>query len=158
MKLSEITGEDLIFPNLEATTVSGILKEMAHGVCVAGKYSDEELLYERLMQRENQESTGIPGPNGLAIPHCKVENLHQLILAIGYGQPNGVDFKAIDGQRTKFFFLLISPSNESIPYLRALASLSRLLKSPTFVTQLLTRPAPNELLRLIQQEESLSLK
>ena len=156
MKLSEITSEDLIFPVLEATTVPGILRELAHGVCVAGKYPDEETLFERLMQRESQESTGIP--NGLAIPHCKVENLRQLILAIAYAPPEGVDFKAIDGQRTQFFFMLISPSNESVPYLRALASLSRLLKSPTFMAQLHNRPPAAELLRFIREEESLPVK
>ena len=156
MKLSEITAENLIFPTLEATSIPGILRELARGVCAAGKYPDEELLYQRLMQRESQESTGIP--NGLAIPHCKVENLRQLILAIGYAPSNGVDFKAMDGQRTNFFFLLISPSNESVPYLRALASLSRLLKSPTFLAELHKRPAASELLRFIREEESLAVK
>lgn len=155
MKLSEITGEDLIFPNLTATTISGILRELAHGVCAAGKYSDEETLYQRLMQRESQESTGIG--KGLAIPHCKVENLHQLILAIGYA-PTGVDYKAMDGERTQFFFLLISPSNEAVQNLRALAALSRLLKSPAFMTQLHARPGKTELLRLIREEESLTVK
>jgi mannitol/fructose-specific phosphotransferase system IIA component (Ntr-type) len=155
MKLSEITSEDLIFPDLKATSVSGILRELAHGVCEAGKYSDEETLYQRLMQRESQESTGIG--KGLAIPHCKVEDLRQLILAIGYA-PTGVDYKAIDGERTQFFFLLISPSNEAVQNLRALAALSRLLKSPTFMTQLQARPGKAELLRLIREEESLPAK
>jgi PTS system nitrogen regulatory IIA component len=155
MKLSEITGEDLIFPDLKATTVPGILRELAHGVCEAGKYSDEEMLYERLLQRENQESTGIG--KGIAIPHCKVDNLRQLILAIGYSAP-GLDYKAIDGERTQFFFLLISPSNEAVQNLRALAALSRLLKSPTFMTQLQTHPGKAELLQLIREEETQPVK
>src|SRR5687768_2379101 len=94
MKLSEIVSESVIFPELKATTVSGILREFAECICETGKFSDPEMLYDRMMQRESQESTGIG--NGVAIPHCKVDNLNEVILAIGYS-PEGVDFKAIDG-------------------------------------------------------------
>ncbi len=102
MRLSEIISENLIFPELKGSNVSGILREFAESICQTGKFSDPELLYDRLMQRENQESTGIG--NGIAIPHCKVENLNEVILAVGYS-PDGVDFKAIDGNKTFFFFL-----------------------------------------------------
>jgi len=151
MKLSDIINEELIYTELKGTTVSAILREFAEGICAAGKFSDSNLLYERLLQRESQESTGIG--KGIAIPHCKVENLHELVLAIGYA-PEGVDFHAIDGERTQFFFLLVSPANEAVLNLRALSALSRLLKSPEFMTRLHKRPDKFELLRLIREEEN----
>jgi PTS system nitrogen regulatory IIA component len=151
MKLSEIVSENLIFPDLKATNVPGILREFAEGICASGKFSKADTLYERLLQRENQESTGIG--NGIAIPHCKVENLNEVILAIGYS-PAGVDFKAIDGNKTHFFFLVLAPANSSVLHLRALAALSRLLKSQNFMAQLQKRPGQKELIGLIREEES----
>lgn len=155
MKLSEIVSENLIFPELTSTNVAGILHEFAESICKAGKFSDPELLYERLMQREGQESTGIG--NGVAIPHCKIENLNEVILAVGYAL-NGVDFKAIDGAKTYFFFLVLSPASSSVLHLRALAALSRLLKSANFMTQLQTRPDRTRLVNLIREEEESLVK
>ena len=155
MKLSEIINENLIFPDLKSATVSGILHEFAEGICAAGKFSDIEVLQDRLLQRESQESTGIG--NGIAIPHCKVDNLNELILAVGYA-PSGVDFKAIDGNRTNFFFVVISPASSSVLHLRALAALSRLLKSPSFMSQLQKRPGKIELIQLIRDEENSLVK
>ena len=155
MKLSEIINEDLIFPDLKSTSVSGILREIAEGICSSGKFTDAATLQERLLQRESQESTGVA--NGIAIPHCKVDNLNELILAVAYA-PEGVDFKAVDGNRTKFFFVVISPASSSVLHLRALAALARLIKSPSFVSQLQQRPGKSELLQLIRDEENSFVK
>jgi len=151
MKLSELVNENLILPSLTGTDVPSVLKEFSEAICHSGKYTNENLLFQKLLERENQESTGIG--NGVAIPHCKIDNLSEVILSIGYSD-NGVDFRAIDGQKTIFFFVVISPSNASVLHLRTLAALSRLLKSPTFFTKLLQRPGKSELIQLIQQEEA----
>jgi mannitol/fructose-specific phosphotransferase system IIA component (Ntr-type) len=150
MKLSDLITEDLIIPSLNGNDVSTVLREFAAAICASGKYNDEELLYLRLLERENQESTGIG--NGVAIPHCKVDNLQQVVLSIGYSK-NGVDFKAIDGKPTYFFFVVISSSSASVLHLRTLAALSRLLKSPAFIAQLQLRPEKHELMELIRRQE-----
>ncbi len=150
MKLSEILNEDLILPALEGRDVPSVLQEFANAICVAGKFSDRQLLFDRLFDRENQESTGIG--NGVAIPHCKIDNLSDVILSIGYSE-QGVDFKAIDGEPTYYFFVVVSPSSSSVMHLRTLAAVSRLLKSPGFLAALRQRPGRRELIALIRQEE-----
>jgi PTS system nitrogen regulatory IIA component len=150
MKLSDLITEDLILPSLSGKDVPSVLMEFSAAICASGKYSNQQLLFQRLLERESQESTGIG--NGIAIPHCKVENLGQVILSIGYSD-SGVNFKAIDGQPTNFFFVVISPSNSSVLHLRTLAALSRLLKSQTFLSRLGQRPGKAELIQLIKQEE-----
>jgi PTS system nitrogen regulatory IIA component len=150
MKLSEILIEDLIIPSLEGTDISSVLKEFSNAICLAGKFSDPHLLFDRLYEREKQESTGIG--NGVAIPHCKIDNLQSVILSIGYST-QGVDFKAIDGELTFYFFLVVSPSSSSVLHLRTLAAVSRLLKSPGFLAALRQRPAKTDLINLIRQEE-----
>ncbi len=155
MKLSEVITEDLIFPDLKGTNVTDILQAFAQAICDAGKFFNPDVLYDRLMQRESQESTGIG--NGVAIPHCKVESLNEVILAVGYSS-TGVDFKAIDGNKTFFFFILLSPANSTVLHLKALAALSRLLKSSNFMAQLHKRPDKKELVDLIREEEGTLVK
>jgi mannitol/fructose-specific phosphotransferase system IIA component (Ntr-type) len=150
MKLSEILNEDLILPALEGTDVPSVLEEFANAICASGKFSDSHLLLDRLYDREKQESTGIG--NGVAIPHCKIDHLQDVILSIGYSD-QGVDFKAIDGEPTFYFFVVVSPSSSSVMHLRTLAAVSRLLKSPGFLSALRQRPGKKELIALIRQEE-----
>ncbi|HSP07099.1 MAG TPA: PTS sugar transporter subunit IIA [Acidobacteriota bacterium] len=150
MKLSEIVSEDLILPDLHGTDTPSVLREFADAVAAAGKCLDANTLYEKLLERENQESTGIG--NGVAIPHCKLDNLKDVVLAIGYSR-QGVGFRAIDGNPTFFFFVVLSPSNAAVQHLRTLAALSRLLKSQTFLTRLWQRPSGPDLIALIRQEE-----
>lgn len=150
MKLCEIVSENLILPSLVGTDTASVLREFADAVAAAGKCPDATALYEKLLERENQESTGIG--NGVAIPHCKMDNLQDVVLAIGYSQ-HGVEFHAIDGNPTFFFFVVLSPSNAAVQHLRTLAALSRLLKSQTFLTRLWQRPTASELIALIRQEE-----
>jgi nitrogen PTS system EIIA component len=150
MKLSEILNEDLILPSLEGTDVPSVLHEFSDAICAAGRFSDSQLLFERLYDREKQESTGIG--NGVAIPHCKIDNLQDIILSIGYSE-SGVDFRAIDGEATYYFFVVVSPSSSSVMHLRTLASVSRLLKSPGFLSALKQRPGKKELIDLIRHEE-----
>ncbi len=150
MKLSEIVSEDLVLPSLKGTDTPSVLHEFADVVCAAGRYPDAGVLFERLLDREKQESTGIG--NGIAIPHCKIENLQQIFLAIGYSSA-GVDYRAMDGQPTYFFFLIVSPANASVLHLRMLAALSRLLRSPHFMAGLKQRPGKIELIDLIRREE-----
>ena len=150
MKLSEILNEDLILPSLQGGDVPSILREFASAIFASGKFSDQQLLFDRLLDREKQESTGIG--NRVAIPHCKIDNLQDIILAIGYSD-QGVDFRAIDGEPTYYFFVVVSPSSSSVMHLRTLAAVSRLLKSPGFLHALQQRPGRKELIALIRQEE-----
>src|SRR5262249_30222777 len=95
MKLSDVVSEDLILPSLQGIDASSVLKEFADAICSSGKYSDTQALFDRLYEREQQESTGIG--NGVAIPHCKIDNLKDVLVAIGYSE-SGVDFHALDGK------------------------------------------------------------
>jgi PTS system nitrogen regulatory IIA component len=155
MKLSEIATEKLIFPEMKGTTVSAILREFAESICSAGKFSDPDLLYERLMDRESQASTDMG--NAVAIPHCRIENLNEVILAVGYS-PGGVDFKATEGHKSFFFFVVAGPANNPGLLLRTIANVARLIKSTHFMAQLQKRPGKSELMDLIREEEGTLVK
>lgn len=150
IKLSEILKEDLIIPDLSGKDAASVLRELSDALYRKGLISNPERLYDRLTEREKQESTGIG--NGVAIPHCKMEDIQDALLVVGYA-PSGIDFHAVDGGPTFIFFLVVTPVGSSVLHLRILAALSRLLKSSTFRDALQSWPSKTELLDLIRKEE-----
>jgi mannitol/fructose-specific phosphotransferase system IIA component (Ntr-type) len=150
MKLSELLSEELVIPSLKGTDIASVLREFAETIRDAGKFSDSDTIFQKLLDREKQESTGIG--KGLAIPHCKVEELPEVILAVGYSE-RGVNFRSIDGELTYFFFVVISPASASVLHLRVLAALSRLLRSRAFLSALQQRPGRRQMIDLMKREE-----
>lgn len=119
--------ERLVFPHLAATTVEEALAEMAAGLERAGVVTKAEDLARRLVEREAMGSTGLG--EGLAIPHCKVRELTDVVVAIGISQ-SGVDFHAADGEPVTVVFLVLSPADAPALHLQALARISRLIRVP----------------------------
>jgi mannitol/fructose-specific phosphotransferase system IIA component (Ntr-type) len=120
-------SERLIFPNLAATTVEEALAEMAVGLERAGVVAKAEELARRLVEREAMGSTGLGV--GLAIPHCKVRELTDVVVSIGISR-EGVDFRASDGEPVTVIFLVLSPADAPALHLQALARISRLIRLP----------------------------
>ncbi len=117
----------LIFPDLEGRTREEVLAEMAARLAGAGVVRDAGDLSRRLIEREGLGCTALGG--GIAIPHCKLKELSDVVLAIGR-RPGGVDFEAPDGVAVTILFLVLSPAQTPALHLQALARVSRWLKSP----------------------------
>src|SRR5688572_27542140 len=100
--------ERLVFPNLAASTLDGVLGELAAHLEKAGVVEDAEDLARRLVERERMGSTGLG--SGLAIPHCKLRDLADVVLAIGVSRM-GIDFGAPDGEPVTLLFLVLSPAD-----------------------------------------------
>lgn len=118
-------SERLVFPSLAATTVEAALAEMAAGLQSAGIVPDGADLAKKLVEREAMGSTGLGG--GLAIPHCKVRDLADVVVAIGISR-EGIDFRSADGQPVTILFLVLSPAESPALHLQALARISRLIR------------------------------
>lgn len=119
--------ERLVFPNLAATTAEEALAEMADGLERVGVVAKAGDIARRLVEREAMGSTGLGG--GLAIPHCKVRELADVVISIGISR-EGVDFHASDGQPVTVIFLVLSPADSPALHLQALARISRLIRMP----------------------------
>jgi PTS system nitrogen regulatory IIA component len=119
--------ERLVFPHLAAATAEAALTEMAEGLERAGVVGSASDLARRLVERETMGSTGLGG--GLAIPHCKVRELTEVVVAIGISR-SGVDFHSPDGQPVTVLFVVLSPAESPALHLQALARISRLIRMP----------------------------
>ncbi|HKV11565.1 MAG TPA: PTS sugar transporter subunit IIA [Thermoanaerobaculia bacterium] len=149
MRLGALTRPELIFPGLQATDRSQLLRLFADRIAAAGLVRNADDLYQKLWEREQIGSTGIG--SGIAIPHCKLKGLAQGVVAIGT-VPGGVDFGAVDGRPVRLVFLVISPLESPAEHLQVLAALSRWIKADRHSEGLLALDDPQAIYQYLDQE------
>lgn len=138
MELGTLVSPRLIFPALAGADARAILRTLAEAVGLTGEAGGSEELLRRLEEREALGSTAIGG--GVALPHCKVSGLHQVKVAVGVAAaPEGVDFRAADGLPVRVLFVVLSPETMPAAHLKALAAISRWVRTPGHVAGLLAR-------------------
>lgn len=132
MNLSEFIDFTSIRTKLSAGNKRQLLQML--GQVASQKLGLEpSLVVESILEREKLGSTGFGG--GVAIPHGKVEGLSQVYgLVARLDEP--VDFDAIDKMPVDVIFLLLSPPDAGADHLRALASVSRLIRQDSAIEKI----------------------
>lgn len=148
MELREFFSEDAVALDLKGESKDDILRELIGLLRLDEK--DEATLYKMLKRRENLGSTGIG--RGIAIPHCRSLVVNKLRVAFGR-KATGLDFKAIDGQPVRCFFLIVAPPLEvSNQYLPVLGKIAQFSKETDVPDRLLTITSPAEFMALLQEK------
>jgi nitrogen PTS system EIIA component len=147
---SFLVDERRIFPNLSGATLEEALAEMAAGLARAGVVADGAELARLLVERERMGSTGLGG--GLAIPHCKLRGIDDVILAVGVSR-GGIDFGAADGLPVRLLFLVLSPADAPALHLQALARISRVIRLPGVAGSLVEAATAGEIAATLREAE-----
>lgn len=148
MKLRDFFSPEAVELHLEGESKDEILKELIGLLRLDDK--SQAILYKTVKRRENLGSTGIG--KGIAIPHCRSLVVNRLRLAYGH-KPEGIDFKAIDGQPVYHFFLIVAPPLEvSNQYLPVLGKIAQFAKDPDVPRRLQEIPTIEEFLRLLEDK------
>jgi mannitol/fructose-specific phosphotransferase system IIA component (Ntr-type) len=137
MNLSDYLREESIQTGVTAPDKPSVLKaiaRLAKKSLLLQAVSEEEI-FQGLMAREKLGSTGFG--NGIAIPHCAMEYVMDFVVGV-LVVPDGVDFDALDGEKTKLFVFIIAPSEKKNEHIQVLSSISRVLRSPDNVSEILT--------------------
>jgi len=87
----------------------------------------EEILHE-LLEREKSFPTALG--HGIAVPHAYSSQLESRLCAIAQ-IPDGVDFRAPDGEPVRLAFLLLSPSGDPEGHLATMGEIARLVSDRT---------------------------
>ncbi len=151
MKISNILVQEAVILDLESKDKDGALVEMANILAATEPSLDSGKLVNVLRERESLQSTGMG--EGVAIPHGRIANLNQLMVAFARSR-KGVDFDSIDGQPTHLFFVLVVPESSGGQHLKALARISRFLRDETFRESLLEAETREEIIQAIQTEDA----
>ena len=140
-----------IFLDLRAGSMAAALEDLARRLKESGDIKDPADLASRLLEREKLGCTGLG--NGIAIPHCKLSGLENVLLAVGVSR-EGIDFHALDGKPVKLIFLVLSPAEAPAGHLQALARISRLVKTPGITEGILAASNAEQVGRLLLEAES----
>jgi PTS system nitrogen regulatory IIA component len=132
MQLSEFLDFEAIRVDLAAGNKRQLLNQLAQ--VAAGRLSiDPSDIADAIADRERLGSTGFGG--GVAIPHGKLAGLDR-VYALVARLAAPIDYKAIDGAPVDLVFMLLSPPDAGAEHLKALASVSRLIRNAGIVEKL----------------------
>jgi len=101
MRLDQIFKIEFPNDNLSSNSKKDVLAELINVLISSGLKIDRVKANDVLQQREKLGSTGIG--DGVAIPHGKVSDLNELVVAFGRSK-KGIAFDAIDGKPVHLFF------------------------------------------------------
>lgn len=150
MKLSEIIPPGCILRRLEGTGRDALFRAMTEHLHRQGFIRRPKEVAEKLTEREEMGSTAVG--HEVAIPHCKLGDLKEVLVAVGL-HPDGLPFGAPDGRPVRLFFFVLSPQTQPTAHLTALSRISKLVRAPGSLASLLAAPTPETFLEVLRQEE-----
>lgn len=154
MLLMDLLSEEVIEPELSATTRDGALAELIDLLVRTGNLAPEarERALTAVITREERQSTGLGA--GVAIPHGTCADVDEVVAALGIRR-EGLPFDAIDGAPVQLVILLLVPPNLLQAHIRTLAGIARVLNDSSLREQLIASTSAQDLLDfLIEREEA----
>jgi PTS system nitrogen regulatory IIA component len=151
MRVVDILTEELVIPQLQSSSKTEVLRELAQHLAVHHPEIQAEQLVTVLLDRERLGTTAIG--EGIAIPHGKLPGLKRVVAVFGRSF-KGIDCHSLDGALTRLFFLLVAPEDSAGVHLKALARVSRLLRDKAFRERLLQGDSQAGLYRVIREEDA----
>ena len=125
MEIKDLVSSEAVIPSLKANSKKQVLNELALFAAKLTGHQDQEI-FNILLERERLGTTGVG--NGVAIPHGKFPNLDKIYgIFVRMDQP--VDFESVDDMPVDLIFLLLVPEDAGADHLKALASISRLMRN-----------------------------
>ncbi|GIM30370.1 PTS system fructose-specific EIIABC component [Clostridium polyendosporum] len=155
MKITELLKKDTIIIDLKSKSKPEVINELVDKLYGAGRLNDKEEYKKAIIKREEQFSTGIG--DGIAIPHAKTAAVKTPALAFGRSK-EGIDYDSLDGNNAHIFFMIAASEGAHNDHLDTLSRLSSMLINEAFRNKLMSAASIEEILSLIDAEESAYLK
>lgn len=122
--LADLVAAAAVRHRLRATTKTDVLRQMAD-VAELAYDVPASAVFEGALERERLAGTGVE--DGVAVPHARLKDLARPRAVIAL-LDSPQDFNAPDGRAADIICLLLSPEDAGADHLKALASVSRLLR------------------------------
>lgn len=150
MELSDIIGIEAVRAPLKASSKKRLLQELAD---LAGEVYGlpAETVARALMEREGLGPTGVG--RGVAIPHARFAGVERVI-GLFVRLEKAVDFESIDRQPVDLVFALLAPQNAGAEHLKALARVSRTLRSDAVCTKLRSTFDPSAIYAILTDDKA----
>lgn len=151
MKIASLIDPKLVKCGLSARTKDEALNEIV-GVMASGTpgVTAEEL---RAALSEREKLGPFSMAKGSAFPHARTEKVSEFRIAVGTA-PEGIDFKAPDGNLIRVIVLFAIPKKHSNLYIHTLAQFLNLFSAEENLKQVLGASGSEELLEAIDAASS----
>lgn len=129
-------GELLVRDGIVLKSGASSKRQALHVVASAAAQAmglDEVRVFDALMEREALGSTGLG--SGVAVPHARLAGLES-VKAVFVRLDTPVAYDAVDDRPVDLMFALFAPPKAGAEHLRALAAVSRAMRSPELREQL----------------------
>lgn len=146
MNLRKVLSPAVISCDLPGRSKDEVIESLMDILMKTGKVRDRDAAMQSILEREQKMSTGIQ--NGVAIPHGKTDAVDDLVACFGVKKV-GVDFDALDGEKSRIFIMTLSPVNRSGPHVQFLAEISQLLTDAEKRGKLLAAATEDEILSIL---------
>jgi fructose-specific phosphotransferase system IIA component len=151
IRLSRYIRPECCILDLEEGSREAALHRIVHAAMEKGLVADENHVFEKLMERENLQSTAVG--NGIAIPHCFVDEIPGLIIIVACSH-KGLEFDSFDGKPTRLIFLLLGNRQEYSLHIKALARIAQLMKNIAFMEKLGSSTSAQQMIGAFAEEEA----
>jgi mannitol/fructose-specific phosphotransferase system IIA component (Ntr-type) len=150
MKISEYLTPSLIKMDLVSETKEELFPEMVQLFVKNGLVHDADAAVRVLEEREEKMSTGVG--NGIALPHGKLPEAKQSILALGISK-NGIDYDSLDGAPVYIVIAIFADPENPAQHIEVLAEISRLFALPEFAQRIRAARSAEDVLNIIATQE-----
>ena len=143
--------KNILSPNcvclLKGKAKEDVILELVDILAKTGKIPDVEKLKFELFYREQLMSTGIGF--GLGIPHVRIKNVGDPIMAVGIQKEGISDYESIDNHPVKIVILIIVEKEKHKDHVKLLAQVMRQLKDEAVRKKLIETDNPDEIYGLM---------
>ncbi|QHQ36846.1 PTS sugar transporter subunit IIA [Algicella marina] len=132
MELTDILGSDAVFACVKVQSKKRLFQEIASAASARLRLPEAQL-QAALLERENLGPTGVGF--GVAIPHARIEQLDHVV-GLFFSLESPVEFESVDRKPVDLVFALFAPQSAGAEHLKALAKVSRVLRSESVCAKL----------------------
>lgn len=112
---------------------------------------NRDMIFRLTWKREQMMTTGVGGM--LALPHIRVNDILRPYVIVGVCENPIADYQGQDDQPVRVIVFIVAPDEDQEAYLQLLSSISRRLRNPKLIEQMLgTVGNTVKLLEVIKQE------
>jgi PTS system nitrogen regulatory IIA component len=137
-----------VVPDLSSTDKESAIRELVLRAPVFRELCDIERFADAVIERERLQSTALG--HGVAVAHGRVSQAGRVIIGLGLSR-SGIPFGAPDEAPVHLLFVIASPPEMNLDYLRALSCLVRALREREVREALLASVETPEIERRIRE-------
>ena len=112
-----------------------------------------DVIFRLTWKREQMMTTGVGGM--LALPHIRVNDINRPYVLVGVCENPIEDYQGQDDQPVRVIVFTVAPDENQEPYLQQLSSISRRLRNPALIEELIANVStPAQILDIIKRENA----